>query len=150
MMPPSPPQHIDILVIGGGPAGTYAASVLAREGLEVAVLEAAQFPRSVLYRLVIWSSSNLCDRYHIGESLIPSVRHYLRFIDAEEKLSEYGFTRKVGIVPFPTVCYINPSSSVTQPGSAIKFNQFKREGWRNVGKYGVGTPREGAVSHVSA
>ena len=52
-MPSSPPQHIDVLVIGGGPAGTYAASVLAREGLEVAVLEAAQFPRSVPFHLVV-------------------------------------------------------------------------------------------------
>lgn len=34
-------------------------------------------------------------RYHIGESLIPSVRHYLRFIDAEEKVASYGFARKV-------------------------------------------------------
>lgn len=125
---PSPPQHIDVLVIGGGPAGTYAASVLAREGLEVAVLEAAQFPRSVPYRLIVRSALHFCNRYHIGESLIPSVRHYLRFIDAEDKLSEYGFTRKVATVPFPTVHIVNPSSSTAQPGSAIKFNQFKREG----------------------
>jgi hypothetical protein len=37
-----------------------------------------------------------CNRYHIGESLIPSVRHYLRFIGAEDKLTSYGFVRKVG------------------------------------------------------
>lgn len=34
-------------------------------------------------------------RYHIGESLLPSVRHYLRFIDAEEKVAQHGFARKV-------------------------------------------------------
>ena len=34
-------------------------------------------------------------RYHIGESLLPSVRHYLRFIGAEQKLVEYGFKHKV-------------------------------------------------------
>ena len=34
-------------------------------------------------------------RYHIGESLIPSVRHYLKFIDAEEKVANYGFKIKV-------------------------------------------------------
>ncbi|KAF5384532.1 hypothetical protein D9757_006464 [Collybiopsis confluens] len=87
-----PPKHVQILIIGGGPAGSYAASAIAREGLDVAVLESAKFPR-----------------YHIGESLIPSVRPYLRFIGAEEKVENHGFVKK--------------------PGSAIKFNQFKREGY---------------------
>ncbi|KAG1824034.1 hypothetical protein EV424DRAFT_1527459 [Suillus variegatus] len=86
------PEHAQILVVGGGPSGSYTASALSREGLNVVLLEAAQFPR-----------------YHIGESLIPSVRHYLRFIDAEQKLVEMGFKHK--------------------PGAAIKFNQFKREGY---------------------
>ncbi|KAF9460768.1 hypothetical protein BDZ94DRAFT_1169211 [Collybia nuda] len=85
-------QHVQVLIIGGGPAGSYAASALAREGLDVAVFEADKFPR-----------------YHVGESLIPSVRHYFRYIGAEEVLCSQGF--------------------VSKPGSAIKFNQFKREGY---------------------
>ncbi|KAJ7072617.1 FAD binding domain-containing protein [Mycena amicta] len=92
-MPSSlPPKHARVLIIGGGPAGSYAASVLAREGISVTVLEADRFPR-----------------YHVGESLIPSIRHYMRFIGADDKLSSYGFVHK--------------------PGSAIKFNQYKREGY---------------------
>ncbi|KAF8160850.1 FAD binding domain-containing protein [Crassisporium funariophilum] len=87
-----PPQHTQVLIIGGGPAGSYAAAALAREGINVTLLESSKFPR-----------------YHVGESLIPSIRHYLRFIGAEEKMINYGFIRK--------------------PGSAIKFNQFKREGY---------------------
>ncbi len=49
------PQKTNILVIGGGPAGSTAAGLLAREGFQVTVLEQAQFPR-----------------YHIGESLLPT------------------------------------------------------------------------------
>jgi len=87
-----PPSNVDVLIIGGGPSGSYAASVLALEGISVAVLEAAKFPR-----------------YHIGESLLPSVRNYLRFIGAEKKVAEYGFTRK--------------------PGGAIRFDHNKHEAY---------------------
>jgi 2-polyprenyl-6-methoxyphenol hydroxylase-like FAD-dependent oxidoreductase len=44
---------VQVLVIGGGPAGSYAAAALAREGLDVTVFEAAKFPRSVKYLLLV-------------------------------------------------------------------------------------------------
>lgn len=37
-------------------------------------------------------------RYHIGESLLPSVRHHLRFIEAYDKVDSFGFFKKVGSV----------------------------------------------------
>ncbi|KAF7342746.1 hypothetical protein MSAN_01989800 [Mycena sanguinolenta] len=86
------PTSTGILVIGGGPAGAYTASVLAREGFAVTVLEKERFPR-----------------YHIGESMLPSCRTFLRFIGAEEKVANHGFTVKVG--------------------AAVKLNQYKREGY---------------------
>ncbi|OJA13517.1 hypothetical protein AZE42_08208 [Rhizopogon vesiculosus] len=86
------PISTQILVVGGGPAGSYAAAALAREGFQVTLLEATKFPR-----------------YHIGESLLPSVRHFLKLIGAEESVINYGFNVK--------------------RGAAVKLSQSKREGY---------------------
>ncbi|KAF8162502.1 hypothetical protein K438DRAFT_2025490 [Mycena galopus ATCC 62051] len=74
-----PPTHAKILIMGGGPAGSYAASALQREGHEVVVFEAAKFPR-----------------YHVGESMISSMRNYLRFIGLAEDMANHGFLDKPG------------------------------------------------------
>ena len=41
----TPQIQVDVLVIGGGPAGTTAATLLARRGWKVALLEKARHPR---------------------------------------------------------------------------------------------------------
>lgn len=69
----------DVLVIGGGPAGSVAATALAREGLRVRLIEGARFPR-----------------YHVGESLTPSCRTVLDVIGISEKLDAHGFVLKHG------------------------------------------------------
>ncbi|HEX7815557.1 NAD(P)/FAD-dependent oxidoreductase [Dyella sp.] len=48
------PERCDVAIIGGGPAGSTAATVLARKGYRVVLLEKARHPR-----------------FHIGESLLP-------------------------------------------------------------------------------
>lgn len=73
------PQKTNILVIGGGPAGSTAAGLLAREGFQVTVLEQAQFPR-----------------YHIGESLLPTILPILDLLGVREKVENFGFQRKHG------------------------------------------------------
>ncbi|KAF9451350.1 FAD/NAD(P)-binding domain-containing protein [Macrolepiota fuliginosa MF-IS2] len=92
--PVSPPSACSILVIGGGPAGSYSAACLAQEGFSVTLLEAETFPR-----------------YHVGESMLPSMRHFLRFVDADAKIDAFGFVQK--------------------HGAAFKFNSKKREGFTN-------------------
>jgi flavin-dependent dehydrogenase len=58
----------------------------------VTVFEAAEFPR-----------------HHVGESTIPSLRTYLQFIGAEDKIEGHGFYK--------------------EPGAAMKFTQNKKEGY---------------------
>ena len=48
-------QQHDVVILGGGPAGSTAATLLAQEGMDVVVLEKDHFPR-----------------FHIGESLLPA------------------------------------------------------------------------------
>lgn len=39
------PERCTVLVCGGGPAGSYAACVLAREGIDTVIVEAEVMPR---------------------------------------------------------------------------------------------------------
>src|ERR1700726_2502889 len=72
-------KSTQILVIGGGPAGSTAATLLAQAGFGVTLIERDIFPR-----------------YHIGESLLPSCLEIGELIGAREKLEAHGFVRKHG------------------------------------------------------
>lgn len=61
------------------------------------LFEATKFPRCVCSSEHPVPQTKSLRSYHVGESLIPSARHYLRFIGAEDKLANYGFVRKVGM-----------------------------------------------------
>jgi flavin-dependent dehydrogenase len=73
-----PIQTTDVLVIGAGPAGTVAASIVNKAGYKVRIVEKMKFPRFV-----------------IGESLLPRCMEALEeagFLDAvkEQKFQEKG------------------------------------------------------------
>ena len=63
----------DVLVIGGGPAGTTAATLLARKGWKVTLLEKAAHPR-----------------FHIGESLLPMNLPILERLGVLEQVRAIG------------------------------------------------------------
>lgn len=69
----------DAAVIGGGPAGSTTAALLARAGLSVCLVEQTKFPR-----------------FHIGESLLPAGNSVLRELGLWDELQSGGYLKKWG------------------------------------------------------
>jgi flavin-dependent dehydrogenase len=69
--------HCDVVIVGAGPGGSAAASLLAQAGLRTVVLEREQFPR-----------------FKIGESLLPGSLPVLARMGVEP--GELGYLRKLG------------------------------------------------------
>lgn len=84
--------HYDTLIIGGGPAGSAAAAVLAEHGLRALVLEREKFPR-----------------YHIGESMLPFNYYPLKRLGLLDKMRQSAFVHK------HSVQFVSPSGKASQP-----------------------------------
>ncbi len=69
----------DIAVIGGGPAGAASATMLARQGWQVVLLEREHFPRD-----------------HVGESLLPASIPILEELGVLPVVEAQGFVKKLG------------------------------------------------------
>ncbi|MFJ8163942.1 NAD(P)/FAD-dependent oxidoreductase [Streptomyces sp. NPDC096136] len=69
----------DVIVIGGGPAGAVSATVLAKQGHNVVLLERDEFPR-----------------FHIGESLLPYMMGMFDQIGLREAVEAQGYVPKFG------------------------------------------------------
>jgi len=73
------PRHCDVVVIGGGPGGSTAATALSQMGYQVALFDKARHPR-----------------YNVGESIIPHFWKYCEQIKVDKKIEDEGFITKSG------------------------------------------------------
>src|SRR5947208_2717922 len=87
-----PRQDYDAVIIGAGPAGSAAGTVLAEKGRRVLILEREKFPR-----------------YHIGESLLPFTFQPLQRLGLIEKMRQSAFVKKY------SVQFVSPNGKASQP-----------------------------------
>ncbi len=82
----------DVVVIGGGPSGSAAATLLVQRGHRVELFERERFPR-----------------FHIGESLIPHTYHTLNRLGLLDKMKGSHFIKKY------SVQFVNERGKLSEP-----------------------------------
>jgi len=90
--------HYDVIVIGGGPSGASAATLLAKQGFRVVLFERDHFPR-----------------FHVGESLIPYCYPVIEKLGMLEKMKASHFTKKYGVQ------FISEQGKLSEP---FRFEQY--------------------------
>ncbi len=82
MTPSTTPRQseTDVVVIGGGPAGSTVSTLIAQQGFNVRLFERDRFPR-----------------FHIGESLIPETYWVLQRLNMLDKMKNSHFVKKCSV-----------------------------------------------------
>jgi flavin-dependent dehydrogenase len=87
-----PHPDYDVVVIGGGPAGSTTSTLVAQRGYRVGLFERERFPR-----------------FHIGESLIPETYWVLKRLNMLPKMQRSHFVKKY------SVQFVNASGKLSAP-----------------------------------
>lgn len=86
------PNQTDVVVIGGGPAGSTVSTLIAQKGHRVRLFEREKFPR-----------------FHIGESLIPETYWVLKRLNMLDKMKRSAFVKK------ESVQFVNQHGKISEP-----------------------------------
>ncbi len=130
-------ESVDVVVVGGGPAGSTVSTYLARRGYRVMVLEKDAHPR-----------------FHIGESLLPCNMPILEDIGVMDQLKEMGVVKLGADFSMPTdetwrTYYFCRALNKTPPHAyEVKRSEFDEMLFRNATKHGVDTREHVKVTHV--
>lgn len=131
-------NEADVVVIGGGPAGATASTLLAQQGLRVQLFEREKFPR-----------------FHIGESLIPETYWVLERLNMLPKLRASRFVHKhsvqfvsaSGKLSAPFYFYDNKPHECSQTWQVVR-SEFDHMMLNNAREHGVQALEEVRVLDV--
>jgi flavin-dependent dehydrogenase len=122
-----PLKSYDVLVIGGGPAGTTIATLLIEKGWSVGLLEKAQHPR-----------------FHIGESLLPMNMPILEKLGVLDQVADIGIRKYAAefnsqvTAPEQDIFYFAKAASKDFPFAyEVRRSEFDELLFRNCQKKGV-------------
>src|SRR3954471_381582 len=129
-------EQVDVLVIGAGPSGTVAASIVNQGGYKVKIVEKLKFPRFV-----------------IGESLLPRCMEALTEAGFLDAVKEKNFQQKNGakFVKDGRICDYSFADQFTQGWSwtwQVPRAEFDKTLADTVEKMGVPISYETTVTNI--
>src|SRR3569832_2157484 len=128
----------DVVVIGGGPAGSTVSTLLVQQGVKVRLYEREKFPR-----------------FHIGESLIPETYWVFKRLNMLEKMKASAFVKKfsvqfvnaAGKESAPFYFHDNKPHECSQTWQVIR-SEFDEMMLNNAREHGVDVVQPGRVLEI--
>lgn len=135
---PQSVTDVDVVVIGGGPAGSTASTLIAQKGYKVVLFEREKFPR-----------------FHIGESMIPETYWVLERLNMLPKMRASKFVHKHSVQfvsangkqSAPFYFYDNKPHECSQTWQVVR-SEFDNMMLNNAREHGVDAQEEVRVLDV--